>query len=69
MKKLKTHSSLKKRIKLSANGKVISGNGYSRHNRGNKSKRALKQNVGTKVASRTESVMIKKMRLVSLRRG
>ncbi len=68
MKKLKTHSSLKKRFKLTATGKVISGHGYSRHNRSKKSKGPLKQNVGTRVASITESIMIKKMRLGSLAR-
>jgi large subunit ribosomal protein L20 len=65
--KQKTHSSLKKRIKISANGKIISGFGFARHNRSSRSKRALKQNVGTKVVSRTESIMIEKMRCGFLR--
>jgi large subunit ribosomal protein L35 len=67
MRKLKTHSSLKKRIKISATGKIISGCGYARHNRQQKSKRSLKQNVGTKIASSTETTMIEGMRLVSLK--
>lgn len=65
MKKLKTHSSLKKRIKITGTGKIICNHGYVRHLRRKKTSRALK-NVGTRLASKCETVKISKMRLGSL---
>ena len=66
MPKLKTNSSLKKRIKFTATGKIVCKYGYNGHNRRNRSKRALKQQMGTRLASVTETVMIKKMQYGSL---
>ena len=62
MPKMKTHSGLSKRIKLSKNGKIIVAHGYARHRRRFKSSRALK-NVGTRMASSAETKVLLRMNL------
>jgi len=65
--KLKMNSSVKKRVlKCTSKGKYVINHGYVRHNRFNRSSKARKQKVGTKIASKCESKCFKKMRAWSL---
>ena len=47
--RLKTKSSVKKRFKQTASGKVLAGPGYKRHQLRNRSPKAKRQNRGTQV--------------------
>ncbi len=68
MPKIKTNSSLKRRVKITATGKVLCKYGFTGHNTRKKSHRARKQNIGMKVASSFETKMFKKMGCMSLRK-
>ena len=49
MPKLKTKSSVKKRFKITATGKVLAGPGNKRHGLINRSQKAKRQNRGSQV--------------------
>lgn len=58
MPKMKTKSSVKKRFKLSASGKVIATQANKRHNMRKRSNRQLREQRGTTVLSKIESKAI-----------
>jgi large subunit ribosomal protein L35 len=49
MPKMKTKSSVKKRFKITATGKVLAGPGKKRHQLRNRSSKVKRQNTGTQV--------------------
>lgn len=59
MPKMKTKSSVKKRFKISANGKVISGQANKQHNMRKRSKRQLRDQRGTTTLPDVEAKRIK----------
>jgi large subunit ribosomal protein L35 len=59
MPKLKTKSGVKKRFKLSATGKVISGQAGKRHGMSKRSKRQLRQQRGTTVLCSADAKIVK----------
>lgn len=58
MPKLKTKSSVKKRFKLSASGKVIAGQSGKRHNMRKRSRRQIRNQRGTTVLPDMECIRI-----------
>jgi len=63
MPKQKTHSSSKKRFKISAKGKVITPYAYKKHKAEAKSPKRRRNLRGTKIADKTNEKRIKKMTL------
>lgn len=63
MPKIKTHSSSKKRFRLTASGKVRFNSALRRHRLISKSKSAKERNQGTKIMSESDAPNIRKYRL------
>ena len=59
MPKLKTKSSVKKRFKITANGKVLAGPGNKRHGLINRSQKTKRQNRGSQVLTHADALTVK----------
>jgi len=59
MPKLKTKSGVKKRFKVSASGKIISGQAGKRHGMVKRSKRHIRQQRGTTALCKADAKIIK----------
>jgi large subunit ribosomal protein L35 len=59
MPKLKTKSSVKKRFKITATGKVLAGPGNKRHGLINRSQKAKRQNRGSQVLTHADGLTVK----------
>jgi large subunit ribosomal protein L35 len=59
MPKLKTKSSVKKRFKITATGKVLAGPGKKRHNLSARSQKAKRQNRGSQVLTHADGLTVK----------
>lgn len=59
MPKLKTKSSVKKRFKITATGKVLAGAGNKRHGLINRSQKAKRQNRRTQVLTHADALTVK----------
>ncbi len=60
MPKMKTHSSSKKRFRLTASGKVRFNSAYRRHRLVSKAKSAKERNQGTKIMAEGDANLIKR---------
>ena len=58
MPKLKTKSSVKKRFKTTATGKVLAGPGKKRHMLRNRSSKVKRQNTGTQVLRHQDGLTV-----------
>ena len=58
MPKLKTKSSVKKRFKQTASGKVLAGPGFKRHNLSARSPKAKRQNRGSQVLRHQDGLTV-----------
>ena len=65
MPKMKTHSSAKKRFRLTASGKVRYNSAYRRHRLLTKTKAAKERNQGTKIMCDADATKIKRYFLVN----
>jgi large subunit ribosomal protein L35 len=59
MPKLKTKSSVKKRFKITATGKVLAGPGKKRHNLYARSQKAKRQNRGSQTLTHADGLTVK----------
>ena len=59
MPKLKTKSSVKKRFKITATGKVLAGPGKKRHNLSARSQKAKRTNRGSQVLTPMDGITVK----------
>jgi len=59
MPKLKTKSSVKKRFKITPNGKVLAGPGNKRHGLINRSQKTKRQNRGSQVLTHADGLTVK----------
>jgi large subunit ribosomal protein L35 len=59
MPKMKTKSSVKKRFKLTATGKVLAGPGKKRHMLRNRSSKVKRQNTGSQVLRHQDGLTVK----------
>jgi large subunit ribosomal protein L35 len=59
MPKLKTKSSVKKRFKITASGKVLAGAGFKRHNLSCKTQKMKRQGRGTQVLADQDARTVK----------
>jgi large subunit ribosomal protein L35 len=59
MPKLKTKSSVKKRFKITATGKVLAGPGKKRHNLMARSQKAKRQNRGSQTLTHADGLTVK----------
>jgi large subunit ribosomal protein L35 len=59
MPKLKTKSSVKKRFKITATGKVLAGPGKKRHNLYARSQKAKRQNRGSQTLTHADGITVK----------
>ena len=59
MPKMKTKSSVKKRFKVTATGKVLAGPGKKRHMLRNRSSKVKRQNTGTQVLEPQDAITVK----------
>ncbi|MFQ3623365.1 MAG: 50S ribosomal protein L35 [Acetobacteraceae bacterium] len=59
MPKLKTKSSVKKRFKITATGKVLAGHGFKRHMLACKTQKMKRQNRGTQVLEPQDARTVK----------
>jgi large subunit ribosomal protein L35 len=59
MPKMKTKSSVKKRFKITATGKVKAGHGFKRHQLTCKSSKMKRQNRGTMVLTKMDALTVK----------
>jgi large subunit ribosomal protein L35 len=58
MPKMKTKSSVKKRFKITATGKVLAGPGKKRHQLRNRSSKVKRQNTGTQVLRHQDGLTV-----------
>ncbi|MFZ4410861.1 MAG: 50S ribosomal protein L35 [Paracraurococcus sp.] len=58
MPKMKTKSSVKKRFKITATGKVLAGPGKKRHMLRNRSSKVKRQNTGTQVLRHQDGLTV-----------
>ncbi|MBL6077057.1 MULTISPECIES: 50S ribosomal protein L35 [Belnapia] len=58
MPKMKTKSSVKKRFKVTATGKVLAGPGKKRHMLRNRSSKVKRQNTGTQVLRHQDGLTV-----------
>ncbi|MCB4824693.1 50S ribosomal protein L35 [Roseicella aerolata] len=58
MPKMKTKSSVKKRFKMTATGKVLAGPGKKRHMLRNRSPKVKRQNTGTQVLEHQDALTV-----------
>ncbi|HEY9348581.1 MAG TPA: 50S ribosomal protein L35 [Inquilinus sp.] len=65
MPKMKTHSSAKKRFRLTASGKVRYNSAYRRHRLLTKTKAAKERNQGTKIMCDADATKVKRYLLVN----
>ncbi|MDR6292003.1 MULTISPECIES: 50S ribosomal protein L35 [Inquilinus] len=65
MPKMKTHSSAKKRFRLTASGKVRYNSAYRRHRLLTKTKAAKERNQGTKIMCDADATKVKRYFLVN----
>jgi len=65
MPKMKTHSSAKKRFRLTATGKVRFNAAYRRHRLVSKEKAAKERNQGTKIMCDADAKKVKRFMLVN----
>ena len=65
MPKLKSHSSAKKRFRLTATGKVRFNSAYRRHRLVSKEKSAKERNQGTKIMCDADAKKVKRFMLVN----
>jgi large subunit ribosomal protein L35 len=61
MPKMKTHSGMKKRVKVTARGKLLAQHAGMRHNLEHKSSKLTRRLSGTKTVSPNDAPRIKKM--------
>jgi large subunit ribosomal protein L35 len=59
MPKMKTKSSVKKRFKITATGKVLAGPGKKRHNLSARSQKAKRQNRGSQTLTHMDGLTVK----------
>jgi large subunit ribosomal protein L35 len=59
MPKMKTKSSVKKRFKITATGKVLAGPGKKRHNLSARPQKAKRQNRGSQVLRHQDGLTVK----------
>jgi large subunit ribosomal protein L35 len=59
MPKMKTKSSVKKRFKITATGKVLAGPGNKRHGLINRSQKTKRQNRGSQVLTHADGITVK----------
>jgi len=59
MPKMKTKSSVKKRFKITATGKVLAGPGKKRHNLSARSQKAKRDNRGSQVLTHEDGLTVK----------
>ncbi len=59
MPKMKTKSSVKKRFKITATGKVMAGPGDKRHNLMSRPQKAKRQNRGSQVLTHADGLTVK----------
>ena len=59
MPKMKTKSSVKKRFKITATGKVLAGPGKKRHNLSARSQKAKRQNRGSQTLTHADGITVK----------
>jgi large subunit ribosomal protein L35 len=59
MPKMKTKSSVKKRFKITATGKVLAGPGKKRHNLSARSQKAKRSNRGSQVLTHADGLTVK----------
>jgi large subunit ribosomal protein L35 len=67
MPKMKTKSSVKKRFKITATGKVLAGPGKKRHNLMARTQKAKRTNRGSQVLTREDGVTVKQWAPYGLR--
>ncbi len=67
MPKLKTKSSVKKRFKITATGKVLAGPGKKRHGLINRTQKAKRQNRGSQVLTHEDGLTVKQWTPYGLR--
>jgi large subunit ribosomal protein L35 len=65
MPKMKTHSSAKKRFRLTATGKVRFNSAYRRHRLLTKTKEAKERNQGTKIMCDADAKKVKRFMLMN----
>jgi large subunit ribosomal protein L35 len=59
MPKMKTKSSVKKRFKITATGKVMAGPGKKRHNLSARSQKAIRSNRGSQTLTHADGITVK----------
>jgi large subunit ribosomal protein L35 len=59
MPKMKTKSSVKKRFKITATGKVLAGPGKKRHNLSARSQKSKRSNRGSQVLTHADGITVK----------
>ncbi len=59
MPKMKTKSSVKKRLKITATGKVLTGPGKMRHNLSSRSQKAKRTNRGSQTLTHLDGLTVK----------
>jgi large subunit ribosomal protein L35 len=59
MPKMKTKSSVKKRFKITATGKVLAGPGKKRHNLSARSQKAIRSNRGSQTLTHADGLTVK----------
>ena len=67
MPKLKTKSSVKKRFKITATGKVLAGPGMKRHGLINRTQKAKRSNRGSQVLTEMDAKIVKQWTPYGLR--
>jgi large subunit ribosomal protein L35 len=67
MPKAKTKSSVKKRFKITATGKVLAGPGRKRHNLSARSQKAIRSNRGSQVLTHEDGLTVKQWAPYGLR--
>lgn len=67
MPKMKTKSSVKKRFKITATGKVLAGPGKKRHGLRNRSSKVKRQNTGSQVLDHQDGLTVKQWAPYGLR--
>lgn len=67
MPKMKTKSSVKKRFKTTASGKVLAGPGMKRHNLSARTQKAKRSNRGSQVLTHADGLTVKQWAPYGLR--
>ncbi len=61
MPKMKTKSSVKKRFKITATGKVLAGPGKKRHNLSARPQKAIRSNRGSQTLTHADGLTVKQL--------